>query len=345
MPDTAAWPEPLPDTPNWVCIAQTNQYLADFAPYVPAVNALGQVAFQATLSEGGSGVFVGDGQRLYPLAEAQNPHLLDFYSHPVLDPQGAVSIYARNRQGQSGLWHWQAGLWRCLSAPSLSPGPLGPTGNACSQVAFRAWLPNQSQGIFCTALELEQPAHLVAQTGQHFSAFHGLPVMLEQGKVLFRASTEPGQEGIYAWTGTQIESLVTSGEHFCQLGHFPAANAQGELVFAGTLDSGVDALLLLRQGRLETLLDTASTPFVQIRGGLINGAGQVVFFARQAHSQLGVYALSGSAIKPLLGLGDRLWGASLTDLALNAVSFSDQNQLALRVILSDQRQLILRTEV
>src|SRR3972149_7611154 len=42
-------------------IASTGDRFTDFAPYVPAVNNLGVVAFQATLRAGGAGGFAGPG--------------------------------------------------------------------------------------------------------------------------------------------------------------------------------------------------------------------------------------------------------------------------------------------
>ena len=71
-------------------VASTGPRFVDLAPYVPAVNNAGLVAFQAALAGGGSGVFAGDGAEVDTIAEP--PAVVEVVSHPDVNYAGEASF-------------------------------------------------------------------------------------------------------------------------------------------------------------------------------------------------------------------------------------------------------------
>ena len=184
-------------------------------------------------------------------------------------------------------------------------GPLGPTMNESGQVAFRA-----DGAIFLGERRLAA------------GAFEGLPVTNAAGTVVFRSDT-----GIYTTLG-----VVADFTTFVSLGHFPDINDEGTVVFTGDHTvSGPGVFTSSRQ---------VVAGFPSVRGALINNAGQIVFYATPTGGSLGIYAQAGR----LLSIGDSLWGARVTEFALNPVSFNDLGQLAIRIGLSNGRRMIVRRE-
>jgi len=104
-------------------IATTGSRFSDFAPYVASVNDAGIVAFQATLEGGGTGVFMGSGGPVAPVAGLVS--LAGVTSHPDLNGAGAVSFYGNLAGGgQSVFLHRDGRLQPSRTAAVRSP-PLG----------------------------------------------------------------------------------------------------------------------------------------------------------------------------------------------------------------------------
>lgn len=328
-------------------LAETGTDWADFGPYVPCLSETGAVAFQATLSAGGSGLYLAHANEITCLYESALGPFSHFYSHPDFNENQTLCFYATRPHQVSGVY-----LSRGKQLTPLAEtgdrfdmiGPLGPTLNAKDTVAFRAVQAGQA-GIFkaATANSLTE----IAKTGSFFKAFQGLPVLNKDGDVLFRADLENRQAGLFYWRNSEVFPLLLTGERFQQLGAFPAWNNAGSVVFAATLHTGESGIFRLNANQpsetVQAVLSSACG-MEHFRGALINDAEDIIYFASSPKGGLGLFTGPDPAKDKLLSIGDSWQMAQVTEFALNAVSFNHQGQIALRIKLSNGQGLILRAD-
>jgi len=321
-------------------IASTGERFSDFAPYVASVNDAGTVAFQAALRSGGTGVFTGSGGAV---AEDAGPALLaGVTSHPDLNGAGATSFYGDLPGGGQGVFLLRDGLQTIADTRGqfASIGPLGPTMNEAGMIAFRADRAAGVSGVFvgdCDAVTA------VADTEGPWSRFHGLPVINEGGTVVFRADRKDGVQGIYAGRGGSVRTVAETGAVFETLAPFPSLNDRGTVAFAATLLGGGGGIFTVDAGRITRIIDTDGA-FEACRGALITSAGAVVRIATPRGGSLGLFAGPDPEADRILALGDPLHGSTVADFASNPVSVNATGQVAIRVSLTDGRQLILRAD-
>ncbi len=346
----------------------TRTTLLDFSPYVASINAAGQVAFQAAYQQGGSkgtGIFCGDGDLLQEFramgeAEAVAPsgakQEWQFTSHPAINDDGVVSVYAEARDGQSALLLWRAQQWSVVSryiAGSGQIGPLGPTMNAAGMVAFRA---QDGAGLHGVYLFDGNRCHLLANFTHGFTAFHGLPVVNGDGDVLFRADQAGGRQviclvraGRADCMAGQYAVLADNAGEFADLALFPMLDDLGRVIFVASRKTGGAGIYVLdaaRRGMPEPLLDSGAV-FQSLRGALIHRHGPQAFFATPHGGALGIYRFArepDGLPKPVMVLGDTLFDSQVVGFALNPVSCNVHGQLAIRVALADGRALIVRAD-
>jgi hypothetical protein len=322
-------------------IATTGERFSDFAPYVASVNGAGLVAFQAAMRGGGSGVFAGDGGEV---EEAAGPSLVGgVTSHPDVNDAGAMSFYGEQLDGGEGVFLFHDGRIETIGDTRgrfASIGPLGPTMNEAGTVAFRA---DPGEGVGGIFAGVGATVTKVAEMGDRWSRFHGLPVIDERGTVVFRADRQDGFQGIYAGRGGSIRTVVETGDVFETLGLFPSANDQGTVAFATTLHAGGAGIFTELDGRITPIIDTTGA-FETFRGALVSDGGAVVIIGTPRGGSLGLFAGPDPVADRILALGDTLLGSTVDDLAANPVSVNASNQVAIRARLADGRQLILRSD-
>jgi hypothetical protein len=334
-----------PPRKSFIVIAETGDRLSDFAPYVASINQRGSVAFQAALRQGGTGIFVGDdGGGLSAIQESTGGHFGEFYSHPDIDEAGAVSFYAALKLGERGVFRISDG--RVLKIADTSGefseiGPLGPTMNDDGKVAFRAGLKAGGEGIF--ASDAAESLRLIADAIDVFSGFRGLPIIDRAGAVTFRANLKDGGGGIYVDHDGSFTAIAETGGLFADLGSFPSANSRGSVAFCATLESGGAGVFTSTACAISAVVDSKD-PFESFRGVLINDQDEIIFCATPRGGTLGIYAGPDPSKDRVLGIGDALFGSQVADFALNPVSFNDANQIAVRLRMADDRQLIVRVD-
>jgi hypothetical protein len=325
---------------SWTVIATTGELFSEFAPYVASVNDAGTVAFQAALRGGGTGVFSGSGGAV---EEAGSALLAGVTSHPDLNNAGAMSFYGDLRGGGQGVFLLRDGRLETVadtSGPFASIGPLGPTMNEAGTVAFRADRTAGVSGIFAGD---GAAVATVADTEGPWSGFYGLPVINSGGAVVFRADRSDGVQGIYAGLGASIRTVAETGDLFETLAPFPSANDQGTVAFAATLRAGGAGIFTVDEGRITPIVDTDGA-FEACRGALITSAGAVMCVATPRGGSLGLFAGPDPDADRILALGDPLLGSTVSELASNPVSVNAVGNVAIRVTLTDGRQLILRAD-
>ncbi|MGE3727168.1 MAG: choice-of-anchor tandem repeat NxxGxxAF-containing protein [Candidatus Sericytochromatia bacterium] len=337
-------------------LAETGARWSDFGPYVPCLSPTGAVAFQATLPAGGSGLYLAQANAVHCLFESDLGPFSHFYSHPDLNQSQALCFYAVLPNRVAGVYLSEGKQLTPLAETGKTfeeIGPLGPTLNTHGEVAFRANLKNGQVGIFKASAQ--HGLSEIAKTGECFSGFQGLPVIKASGEVLFRADLNNGKAGLFYWHGGKITPLILTGERFSQLGAFPDWSAEGQVVFAAMLHSGESGIFRLQADQPSQTLKqifSIESGFSHFRGALVNDAGKIIFFATPKGGQLGLFTGPDPVQNKLLGIGDS-WQAAkvtekvaekVTEFTLNAVSFNQQGQIALRVKLSNGQGLILRAD-
>jgi hypothetical protein len=318
-------------------IADTSDRFADFAPYVASVNNHGVVAFQAALRGGGSGVFSGTGGHISTLAHSASGSLSAVESHPDINDSGSVSFYASFETGRQGVVVARDAELRILAE---NAGPLGPTMDEDGTVAFRAGLESGDSGVFAGS---GSRVTTIATTGSVLNGFHGLPVISRGGSVLFCADRAAGGRGIYLGDGESPTAIVETDEYFAKLGHFPTRNWSGTVAFVAALHGGESGVFTTTSRQITTVIDTSSA-FESFRGVLLDKAGTVVFYATPRGGELGVFSGPDPKRDRILGVGASLYGSTVADFALNPVSINDLGQIAIRVKLANDLQLVLRAD-
>lgn len=328
-----------PAPPAFTPIAETGGELADFGPYVAAINDSGTVAFRARSSAGGSAMFLGAGGPLRPL-EAPAGELI---GHPDVDNSGSLSFLMEDPATGPALWLRSPDgvLTRASSAdPVAAMGPRGPVMNDSGCAVFCARL---NSGAECVLQSDGGRLQVVARAGERFRAFPGLPVVNREGAVAFAALLTAGGAALLLSRGGTLTTVAGTETEFRELSAFPSLSDAGHAAFTGTLKSGQAGVFRREDGRLRALSDPGS-PFENFRSVQQFGAGGLIVCATPRGGQLGIYRGAGPNAPRLIGLGDTFQDSTVADFALNAVSVNASGQIAIRLRLANGRQFILRAE-
>lgn len=286
--------------------------LTDFRPYVPAIDAAGGVAFQARF-RGGEGIFAWtEAEGLVLVKEGP------VVSHPARTPNKQFSAFVG---APPVLW---ASWTEVPCEGTLKPGPLGPTMNSRGDIAFRGDDATGRNGIY---LWQEGAITLIAHSGETWNAFHGLPVVNDVGDVIYRAEAGD-RHAVCLWTRGQTSIVAESGD----LGYFPSIDALGEVGF-----SCATGAVLVRDG-IATALAVPRDGFESFRHCLPRGGRPPAIVATPTGGQMGLYV----AGKRCLGIGDSHDGGVVAEFALNPVSVSAAPWIAVRLLMQDKTQRIVR---
>lgn len=327
----------VPADPAFTPIAETGGELADFGPYVAAINDAGTVAFRAQRPSGGSALFLGAGGPLQPLVVPEG----ELIGHPDLDNSGRVSFLLEDPAAGPALWIRapDGGLTRAESAaPVAVMGPRGPVMNDSGCAVFCARL---SSGAECVLQSEGARLQILARAGERFRAFPGLPVVNREGVAAFAALLTAGGAALLLSRAGVLTTVADTESEFRELSAFPSLNDPGQVAFTGTLKSGQAGVFRMESGRLRPL-SAGGGPFENFRSVLQFGAGGLILCATPRGGLLGIYRGAGADAQRLIGLGDAFHDSTVADFALNAVSVNSSGQIALRVRLSNGRQLIIR---
>jgi len=160
------------------------------------------------------------------------------------------------------------------------------------------------------------------------------------GLAVLRAARADGVEGIYAARAGTVRTIVETGEEFETLGLFPSVD-RGVVAFAASLRGGGGGVFTARDGRITAVGRDGA--YASYRGALIGGAG-VVLIATPRGGDLGLFTGPDPVTDRILALGDALFDSTVADFAANPVSINAVGQVAVRVTLTDGRELILRAD-
>jgi len=324
---------------SWTVIATTGERFSSFGPYVASVNGAGTVAFQAVRSDGGTGVFTSSGEGVTEIGLPSS--IGGVTSHPDVNDTAATSFYGDLAIGGQAVFVVQNGRTHVVADTGglfSSIGPAGPTMNEEGVIAFRADRSPDTSGVFAWD---GGALGTVAESGDDWGEFHGLPVVDERGCVVFRADRPDGSAGIYRAEHGSVRALLETGEEFETIGLFPSVAADGAVAFAATLRDGGGGVFVARDGRIAKIQTHGA--FESYRGALICDVG-VVRIATPSGGTLGLFAGPDPEADRILAAGDPLFGSTIEEFAANPVSVTADGQLVVRLTLADGRGFILRCE-
>jgi hypothetical protein len=317
-------------------VAATGDPFSSFGPYVPSVNDAGVVAFQFTTAEGTTGVCTADGA---PTERALGDHVGAVTSHPDLTTAGAVSFYGQTPAGDDRVFLVRGGDVSAFGEEFAAVGPAGPTMNEACQVAFRADREPEMAGVYVAA---DGSIRTVAEAGERFVAFFGLPLIDAHGDVVFRADRPDGVQGIYREERGAIRPVVESGGVLATIAPFPSCGADGTVAFAATTLGGGHGVFTVRDGVLRPA--GGGDRFASHRGALLAG-DVLVRIATPADAGLGLYTGSDPVRDRVIAIGDAFLGSTVRDLAANPVSVNRHGRLAIRLALEDGRDVVVRADL
>ncbi|MBL9121154.1 MAG: hypothetical protein JNL80_14690 [Phycisphaerae bacterium] len=317
-------------------VASTDAFLRDFSPYVPSINGDGVVAFQATDAHGHSSVHCAIGQQVTAIAPGAGLAGIAVRSHPDINRSGQTSFYAEG-DGRPGVFLVEKGDLRRIHD---GHGPLGPTMNESGSVAFRATGPSGGEAIFVST---SHGVRLIAEAGERFAAFHGLPLMEASGSVAFRADRTDGIHGIYRGDGSSTQAVIECGSSWRSIGPFPSCDDAGRIGFCAERCDGTVVACIEEAGEITEVVSSANG-FESLRTVLLGADGPVAVVGTPIGGTLGIFTGPNLNAGGLLSRGAGLLGASVVEFALNPVSVNGRGQLAIRVRFADGRQCILRAD-
>jgi hypothetical protein len=320
-------------------VAMTDDRYTSFGPYVASVTDPGSVAFQAERSDGTHAVSVGDGRVVEEAA--LGPGVAKVTSHPDVNRRGDLSFYGQVASGRPAVFITRDGRTRAYADGFDQVGPAGPTMNEDGAVAFRA---ERAPGVPGVHVIVDGAVHAIAEDGETFAEFFGLPLVDEAGRVVFRADRRLGVQGIYrvAHASGAVEPLVETGHELTSIAPFPCWAADDGVAFAGISTDGWAGVFIARDGQVTPV--PGGDAFETHRGCLVSGA-TVVRIATPYGGSLGLFSGPDPVADRILGVGDPLEGSTVDALAANPVSVDGTGHLAVVVSLADGRGAVVRADL
>ncbi len=335
---------------------------------VPSINDSGAVAFQASLTAGGYGVFTGSGGPLTTIVNS-NDGVFNTFSlgaQPMINNAGTVAFFGQLNPGAdgnpsstsatNGLFTGAGGAITTIvlaDGTTFSSVSFIPSINNSGVVAFQAGLAAGGQGIFTG--DGTTTKTITTSTTNVF----GNPDINSAGTVAYweRMGTFPGPFtfGVFRSDGTTTTTIAQTGSGFFSFGSGSAApkiNDDGTVAFTG-VQLGRQGIYTVSGGSVTTVVDSFGTSPFSISFATsnfsLNDAGEVAFLSDLKAGGTGIFTGSDPINDKVIQTGDPLFGSTVANVAFHTnLNFSyyndgglnDNGALAFFAQLSDGRQVI-----
>ena len=310
-------------------VADTTGPFSDFSPV--SLNGSGTVAFVARFDGSGAGVFTGNGGALTTITTTATPPFGNPFDPPSINDAGTVAFSAGDRvlAGNGGPLVTIAdtvGQFRDF------PAGYSASINAAGTVAFTAFLDLGGGGIFAGTGGAVTPVLINSASFGSDSSIS----LNDAGTFAFRAYSRAGTiSGVATLNGGLVTTIADSTGPLNYFGTAPSLNNAGTMAFAagiGGQDGGVFGIYKGSGGALTTIADI-SGPFSYlgdffVNQPSINAAGNVAFVANLDAGGGGLYIGDGTATSEVIGVGDALFGSTITGFLISPTSLNDSGQVA-----------------
>jgi hypothetical protein len=340
---------------NYTPIARTGSGSGFAGVFPPQINQVGSVAFGATLTNGGQGIFVGTQGVVVPIVQTGTTfNSFQVAPAPIvtaINPGTNTNAFFATRTaaaGGGGGVFTSDSLTVSTIASTTPPSQFTTFGvgvdiNAGNNVAFTAGNVT-TQGVFIGAPGA--PLTTVATTGTVFTSFNAAVAINASGQTSYSAALTAaagGGAGVFRFTpqtgGTT--SIAATGAQFAGFGGPTDINDSGQVAFlaARTIVAGGGFGIFRGNGVLLDTIATTGSVFSQFGSTpSINNFGDVVFSADLTAGGQGIFNGPNAVTNKIIRTGDLLDGSTVTSVALASGAFNDLGQVAFVAALADGRQ-------
>lgn len=283
------------------------------APVGTSINDEGTVAYAQTDLDQNfipryNGVFTSSSQNSV-IDSTNSPY--SFFWSPAINNKGTLAFLAGQGDPNTG----QAGIF------TLSNGTL-------TNIADSSGVFSQFNVGFNTV------------RGNSPLSIYTVPSINESATVAFNAGLDVGGQGIF--TGTS-EGTTTVADSTGVFDLFSSAdiNNQGTVAFLAQLDDQSTGVFTSTDGQISTLADTSGSFSSFLSDPSLNNQGEVAFQATLDNGITGIFTGADPVANKVIGIGDELFGSTVTNLLITQQGLNDQGQLSFAVGLADGRESIV----
>ena len=145
---------------------------------------------------------------------------------------------------------------------------------------------------------------VIASTGEQLSGFAPYVASInDAGTVAFQAALRAGGSAVFAGDGQTVHELTTRARVQAVISH-PDLNEAGDTSFYADIAGGGQAVVLVRDGDLQTIAETgAGFAAIGPLGPTLNEAGIVAFRANRPRRRAGIFAGDGASVATIAERG------------------------------------------
>jgi hypothetical protein len=293
------------------------------------INDAGTVAYARntpgqTPTGGTNGIYVAQGGTIRPVFERA--------------ALGSTPLQLAVNEQSRVLFHWREGTVETLyvggatPSPAVTPvadtsGPFAAFGtflhppilDNSGRPVFNARLDDNSVGIFTGGNPV---ADKFVNTGS------SLQFVRDDGTIIFRTIRSNGS-GFYKGTDPVADLVLDLGTTFGNASNYEE-NAGGGRIFSATFNDGTGQRVGIFTGTdpvADRFADTSSA-YQSFRVAELNDRGTITFLADLNGGGRGIFVGPDPVADKVIGIGDPLFGSTVTALGLNQGSLNDRDQVA-----------------
>ena len=325
-------------------VADSTQGYSGFQTF-PAINQKGAVAFVATRSGLGQGVFRWRDGEVTTIASEMDG-LRNFSNAPAMNASGLVAFEVTTATGSTAILTGD-GRVKTLIADSVANNLLrigmgSPAINAAGTVAFES-LRNEPGFPTSIFTGTGGPLNTVLSTSRNGFGSFGNVAINDGGKIVFSASLTNGIQGVFTSPGVPA-SIVDTTLH-PEFGGFGDAviNNAGTVADFAFFFSNEGIQIFTGNARGITPRNNPANPaFTSTEHPSINNHGAVAFYAfplSNPSDPTGIFleVSGGQRLIPVIRPGDRLFGSTVSSVDLGRFALNDRFELVFEYVLSDGR--------
>lgn len=313
----------------------------------PSINSAGTVAFEADLKNGQIGIFTGHGGPITTIAGTGDGSPFGGFGPPVINRRGIVAFEAGLSSG-AGLFTSSRGTVTSI-VTNVSPPFEGFADPSINQAGTLAFVAELKTGELQVLKGKGPPFTVIADNRGAFDGFINSRTSINaRGTVAFSARFKAGGAGVFTGNGGNLTTIADTDAIFSGFGEdSPKINNHGRVAFVGDLKLGGQGVFVGTGKTLTTIADTREG-FSLFVNADINNRGTVAFLAFLDAGGQGIFTGSDLIDDRVIGTGDRLAGATVTELGgaggISRIDLNDRGQLAFVATLSDGREGIFRAD-
>jgi hypothetical protein len=299
-------------------IASTGAQFSAF-PNIPdqgniSINASGVVAFNASLTAGGMGIFTGNGGAATTIVDTNGGGFTNVFGNAI-NSSGTV-VFAAVQSGLAAVFRNQAGVISIVTGiPGHNPGGLPDINSSGAVVDLDLSPGSPPRGIY--VFDGGTTTTIAVSTDPFFDmnpppASIGNGSINDSNVVAFWGVSAAGGQGIFTGNGGPLTTVADSSGALGAFKEPAAINNLGVIAYAATFDAGGDGIFVGPDLLADKVIASGDPLFGSTVVSLnffrgLNDSGQVAFYATLADGTQGIYRADVVVPEPssvvLMGIG------------------------------------------